>query len=138
MEGQAATITPNHLSFPGIESADHLVYTISHPLGPHDGSLFHIDSPGLEIRQFTQSDVNDMKIIYMPPLEDIGDEEKVTSFKFKSKLFLIIVLHSRHNTKSNCVEVRAVDSNSSSNRKSKKIEKKILDSNSNSNPNRYF
>ncbi|KAG7168269.1 Extracellular matrix protein FRAS1-like, partial [Homarus americanus] len=48
-EGQAVTITPGHLSFSGVESAEHLVYTITHPLGPSDGSLFHIDSPGLEL-----------------------------------------------------------------------------------------
>ncbi|KAB7500158.1 Extracellular matrix protein FRAS1 [Armadillidium nasatum] len=83
LEGQAVTITPSHLSFSGTDSADHLVYTITRPLGPNDGSLFHIDSPGLELRQFTQSDINEMKIIYMPPLGDIGDTEKVISFKFK-------------------------------------------------------
>lgn len=51
-------------------------------MGPYDGSLFNIDSPGLELRQFTQADINDMKIIYMPPLSDIGDEDKFFSFKF--------------------------------------------------------
>lgn len=84
LEGQAVTITPSHLAFSGVNSNDHLVYVITHPLAPNEGSLFHIDYPGLELRQFTQSDINDMKIIYMPPLEDLG-EEKVISFKFISK-----------------------------------------------------
>lgn len=104
-EGQAVSITPNHLSFSGVRSEEHLVYTITHPLGPHDGSLFHIDSPGLELRQFMQADINDMKIIYMPPLGDMGQEEKFFSFKFTGnylrlqhatlKKFLYCDVHSR-------------------------------------------
>ncbi|XP_076043694.1 extracellular matrix organizing protein FRAS1-like [Oratosquilla oratoria] len=84
LAGQAVTIAPNHLSFAGsqTQSSEHLVYTITHPLSPTQGSLFHIDSPGLELRQFTQADIDDMKIIYMPPLGDIGKEERVYSFKF--------------------------------------------------------
>lgn len=58
------------------------MYTITQPLPPHHGSLFHLDSPGLELRQFMQSDINDMKIVYMPPLEDLGQEDKYFSFKF--------------------------------------------------------
>lgn len=81
-EGQAVSITPQYLSFSGGKSPEHITYTITQPLGPYDGSLFNIDSPGLELRQFTQADINDMKIIYMPPLGDIGDEDKFFSFKF--------------------------------------------------------
>ncbi|KAK7080023.1 Extracellular matrix protein fras1 [Halocaridina rubra] len=81
-DGQAAQITQDHLSFMGVKSAEHLVYTITHPLRFGEGSLFHIDSPGLELRQFTQADINDMKIIYMPPLGDMVMEEKEYSFKF--------------------------------------------------------
>lgn len=81
-EGQAVAITPNHLSFAGAQSPEHLVYIITHPLGPLDGSLFNIDSPGLELHQFMQADINDMKIIYMPPLGDMGQEDKYFSFKF--------------------------------------------------------
>ncbi|XP_069157214.1 extracellular matrix organizing protein FRAS1 [Procambarus clarkii] len=81
-EGQAVTITQNHLSFAGAQSAEHLIYTITHPLGPYDGSLFHIDSPGLELRQFMQADINDMKIIYMPPFGDMGQDDKYFTFKF--------------------------------------------------------
>ncbi|CAL4077969.1 unnamed protein product, partial [Meganyctiphanes norvegica] len=82
MAGLAVTIDPSHLSFSGMKSAEHLVYTITHALTHDQGSLFHIDSPGLELRQFTQADINDMKIIYMPPFGDIGEEEKMFSFKF--------------------------------------------------------
>ncbi|XP_064121126.1 extracellular matrix organizing protein FRAS1-like isoform X1 [Macrobrachium nipponense] len=81
-DGQAALITQAHLSFVGVKSPEHLVYTITHPLSPNDGSLFHIDSPGLELRQFTQADIDDMKIIYMPPLGDMIMQEKQYSFKF--------------------------------------------------------
>ncbi|XP_063885992.1 extracellular matrix organizing protein FRAS1-like isoform X2 [Scylla paramamosain] len=81
-EGQALTLTPSHLSFSGMGPSEHLVYTITHPLGPLDGSLFHIDSPGLELRQFMQADISDMKIIYMPPFNDMGQEDKYFSFKF--------------------------------------------------------
>ncbi|KAK3859680.1 hypothetical protein Pcinc_034224 [Petrolisthes cinctipes] len=82
--GQAVILSPAHLSFTGTEggTGEHLVYTITHPLPPHHGSLFHLDSPGLELRQFMQSDINDMKIVYMPPLEDLGQEDKYFSFKF--------------------------------------------------------
>lgn len=87
------TLTPSHLSVPGVGPSEHLVYTITHPLGPQHGSLFHIDSPGLELRQFMQTDIDDMKIIYMPPFSDMGQEDKYFSFKFTGNKIEFSHLH---------------------------------------------
>ncbi|KAF2363062.1 VWFC domain [Trinorchestia longiramus] len=85
LEGQALTFTSAELNlFPSSSVSKHqIVYTITRPLGPDEGVLFHIDSPGLELREFTQFDVDNLKIIYLPPFASIGPAEKVYSFKFK-------------------------------------------------------
>lgn len=88
------TLTPSHLSVPGVGPSEHLKYTITLPLGPNDGSLFHIDSPGLELRHFMQTDIDDMKIIYIPPFSDMGQEDKFFSFKFTGRVLTSLLFQS--------------------------------------------
>lgn len=91
LEGQALTFTPEQFAaFSSLAASRHqIVYTITRPLGPDDGSLFHIDSPGLELNEFTQFDIDNFKIIYLPPFVSIGPEEKFFSFKFTGNILLM-------------------------------------------------
>ncbi|XP_013794564.2 extracellular matrix protein FRAS1-like [Limulus polyphemus] len=83
MEHHAMTISSSQLSFIPRNFEPHdVVYHITKHLAPGQGTLEHIDYLGQPIGQFTQGDVDDMKIIYRPPERDIGPKEELFSFKF--------------------------------------------------------
>ncbi|CAG5116316.1 unnamed protein product, partial [Candidula unifasciata] len=84
MENQIAPITNGHLAFSDINSPpENLVYTIVSPLREEDeGTVEHVDVPYSPLQQFTQADINNRQVIYRPPDEDIGEEEREVSFIF--------------------------------------------------------
>ena len=62
------TITPEVMSGrDGETPSDQLVFYISFPLGPGEGSIVHLDDHTRDIESFTQRDLNNLNIAYKPP-----------------------------------------------------------------------
>ncbi|XP_072023981.1 FRAS1-related extracellular matrix protein 1-like [Amphiura filiformis] len=62
------TITPEIMSGSDGETAsDQLVFFISQPLGPGEGSIVHLDDHTKDIESFSQQDLNNLNIAYKPP-----------------------------------------------------------------------
>ncbi|KFV14544.1 FRAS1-related extracellular matrix protein 1, partial [Tauraco erythrolophus] len=97
-ETEIAYLTKKHLHFIDVEEQDReLTYTIttspffSCTHGHSDaGKLFMVDTipklvkdpAALALQSFTQHAVNYMKVVYMPPLQDIGPEPQQVQFIF--------------------------------------------------------
>ncbi|XP_013419183.1 extracellular matrix protein FRAS1-like, partial [Lingula anatina] len=82
-ENQLVPIMSAHLAFENIDSDDRdIVYTITRPLQSTQGSVEHIREPFQPVFRFTQEDINMNKIIYRPPMTEIGPEEKKFTFDF--------------------------------------------------------
>lgn len=70
-------ITPDVLAATDIETDDRdLVFNITTPLGPGEGYIVSTDDRNQPISSFTQADVEDLKIAYVPPADD-SDEQRV-------------------------------------------------------------
>ncbi|XP_067377534.1 extracellular matrix protein FRAS1 isoform X3 [Channa argus] len=68
LEDRVTEITPSALSFVDSETpSEKLIYNITKPLPPGQGAIEHRDRPYKAVKQFTQADVNNGKIIYRPP-----------------------------------------------------------------------
>lgn len=65
---------------------DAIIYTVTRPLREGEGSLEHIDAPFRSTAHFTQADINNNRIVYRPPLSDVGTDEKEFSFFFTGNL----------------------------------------------------
>ncbi|XP_013870055.1 extracellular matrix organizing protein FRAS1 [Austrofundulus limnaeus] len=68
LEDQVTEITPSALSFIDSETpSEKLVYNITKPLLPGQGTIEHRDRPYKATKFFTQADIDNGKIIYRPP-----------------------------------------------------------------------
>ena len=62
------TITPEVMSgSDGETPSDQLVFFVSRPLGPGEGSIVHLDDHTRDIESFSQQDLNNLNIAYKPP-----------------------------------------------------------------------
>ncbi len=76
-------ITPDVIAAEDIETdADKLVFNITVPLGPGEGYITSTDDRTLPISSFTQKDVRDLKIAYVPPAED-SNEQRIFQFELE-------------------------------------------------------
>ncbi|KAG8515151.1 Extracellular matrix protein FRAS1, partial [Galemys pyrenaicus] len=67
-EDSLTMIQPHSLSFANSErSSGNIIYNITLPLHPSQGTIEHKDQPHSAIRYFTQDDINQGKIMYRPP-----------------------------------------------------------------------
>lgn len=83
MENQIVPLTFDHLAIGDYNtSKKDLVYRITSSLGEGEGTVEHVNFQFRPVLQFTQEDVNNRRIIYRPPEEDIGIEEREVSFMF--------------------------------------------------------
>ena len=79
-------ITRFDLAFTDTDSSDEdLVYHITRPLASADGTVEHIERPFVMVLQFSQEDINENRILYRPPKEEVGIAEKTVSFEFARK-----------------------------------------------------
>ena len=102
LENQVVPITNNQLSFNDVDTTtEELVYRITSPLHPQDGTLQLLDQPG-QVTHFTQEDVNQNKLLYKPPDDDIGLYEREVSFYFIRKLILCYLCCHKCHIKINC------------------------------------
>lgn len=70
-------ITPEIIAAEDLETdPDKLVFNITVPLGPGEGYITSTDDRNLPISSFTQKDVRDLKIAYVPPYSD-SDEMRI-------------------------------------------------------------
>ncbi|XP_053325499.1 FRAS1-related extracellular matrix protein 1-like [Spea bombifrons] len=96
-ETEIVRITKHNLHFTDTESPDsEIVYTVTAPCFswtpglPDAGRLISVDSPNSlrkdpsipVLTSFTQQAVNHMKVVYMPPIEDIGPDPILVQFEF--------------------------------------------------------
>ncbi|XP_072171221.1 extracellular matrix protein 3-like [Diadema setosum] len=94
-------ITPEILMAEDAETpVDMLVFNITSPLGPGEGYIVSTDDRNLPLSSFTQKDIRDLKIAYVPPADDsnvqrifqleleVVDSELATSVPFT---FMIVV-----------------------------------------------
>ncbi|XP_071953706.1 extracellular matrix organizing protein FRAS1-like [Antedon mediterranea] len=73
LEGTVTPIDRSNLAFTDPDSPDTLlIYNITVPFAPDQGSIENIDQPEFTIRYFTQADINAQRIVYRPPRRDIG------------------------------------------------------------------
>ena len=85
-------ITSQNLAYVDIDTDDHdIVYTITRPLAQEEGTIENVEQAFRPVRRFTQDDINKNKIIYRPPVTEIGANEKEFSFQFRSKNCLLIL-----------------------------------------------
>ncbi|KAH3869870.1 hypothetical protein DPMN_033043, partial [Dreissena polymorpha] len=83
LEGQLAAITPGSLHFvDDVTEPSGVKFTLTHPLGPRDGSLEHVERPSKNLKTFTQEDVNNNRIIYRPPFAELGFKQRDVFFYF--------------------------------------------------------
>ncbi|KAG8178825.1 hypothetical protein JTE90_015378 [Oedothorax gibbosus] len=69
-------ITPAVLSATDSETpSDQLVFNISRPLLPHQGSIVHLSDSTRPINSFKQSDLNNFEIAYKPPARSFKDRQ---------------------------------------------------------------
>ena len=86
LENQVVPISTDHLAFRDLDTPDdEIVYSVLHPLQSDEGTLEHVRNPFVTIRRFTQADINNNRIIYRPPLQEIGTDEKEFSFTFTGR-----------------------------------------------------
>ncbi|XP_036955362.1 extracellular matrix protein FRAS1 isoform X2 [Acanthopagrus latus] len=68
LEDRVTEITASALSFVDSETpSEKLIYNITKALPPGQGAIEHRDRPYMPVKDFTQADVNDGKIVYRPP-----------------------------------------------------------------------
>ncbi|XP_030272850.1 extracellular matrix organizing protein FRAS1 isoform X1 [Sparus aurata] len=68
LEDRVTEITSSALSFVDSETpSEKLIYNITKALPPGQGAIEHRDRPYTPVKDFTQADVNDGKIVYRPP-----------------------------------------------------------------------
>ncbi|MEE6460302.1 hypothetical protein FKM82_000916 [Ascaphus truei] len=68
LEDRLTVIGSRYLSFVDTESpSEKIVYNVTVPLQPNEGTLEHKDKPLLSVMYFTQADINNGKIAYRPP-----------------------------------------------------------------------
>ncbi|KAK7498552.1 hypothetical protein BaRGS_00010212, partial [Batillaria attramentaria] len=83
LENQVVPITSANLAYRDLDTRDRdLVYRLTSLLGDDEGTIEHIDFPLKPVLQFTQADINNNRIIYRPPDQEIGLREKEVSFTF--------------------------------------------------------
>ncbi|XP_043916303.1 extracellular matrix organizing protein FRAS1-like [Protopterus annectens] len=88
-EDSLTVILPSHLSFVDAKSEpDKVVYNITTPLPPNQGTIEHVDRPFSKVMHFTQADVNQRKIVYRPPTAPPHLQE-IYSFSFMGPLLLV-------------------------------------------------
>ncbi|XP_038063406.1 extracellular matrix protein 3-like [Patiria miniata] len=76
-------VTPEIIAAEDIETdPDKLVFNITVPLGPSEGYITSTDDRNLPISSFTQKDVRDLKIAYVPPASD-SDEMRIFQFELE-------------------------------------------------------
>ncbi|KAG8187463.1 hypothetical protein JTE90_009532 [Oedothorax gibbosus] len=82
LQNHPASITNDHLlvQINDVSSND-IVYMIAKKLLKEEGILENLDQPGLMLQSFTQSDINNLKIVYHPP-PYAGSSEKQFLFQF--------------------------------------------------------
>ena len=86
LENQVVPITSSHLAYRDLDTLDRdLVYRLTSLLGEDEGTVEHIDFPFKPVLQFTQQDINNNRILYRPPDQEIGLAEKEVSFSFVCK-----------------------------------------------------
>ncbi|OCT97312.1 hypothetical protein XELAEV_18009537mg [Xenopus laevis] len=67
-EDRLTVIGSHYLSFVDAESpSEKIVYNVTVPLRPNEGTLEHKERPLSSVPYFTQADINQGKIIYQPP-----------------------------------------------------------------------
>ncbi|KAM9330542.1 extracellular matrix organizing protein FRAS1 [Gastrophryne carolinensis] len=82
IEDRTTVIGSHYLSFVDAESpSEKIVYNVTVPLQPHEGTLEHKDRPRSPIRYFTQADINQGYIIYRPP-RAAAHMREITDFSF--------------------------------------------------------
>ena len=82
-ENQIVPISSTHLAFSDQDTPPSgITYRITSLLNEEEGSVEHEDFPFKSILKFTQKDVDQGKILYRPPQQEIGTEEMTVSFKF--------------------------------------------------------
>ncbi|XP_060043899.1 extracellular matrix organizing protein FRAS1 isoform X2 [Erinaceus europaeus] len=68
-EDGLTVIQPHSLSFVNSKKpSGKIIYNITLPLYPDQGTIEHRDRPHVPIRYFTQEDINQGKVLYRPPL----------------------------------------------------------------------
>ncbi|XP_069123568.1 extracellular matrix organizing protein FRAS1-like [Argopecten irradians] len=83
LENQVVPISSSNLAFEDMDTPDTaIVYTVTRPLRDGEGTLEHIDTPFRPTSRFTQADINNNRIVYRPPLSDVGTKEREFSFYF--------------------------------------------------------
>lgn len=87
LENQLVPITRSNLAFQNTEISGEtgIHYNVTHPLKSKDGSLEHIERPSEHIEYFTQEDVDNNRIVYRPPNDELGDKEKEVFFYFTGR-----------------------------------------------------
>lgn len=93
MKGQALNFSPDIFAkYRSVSSSSHeIIYTLAKALEEQDGLIFHIDSPGLDILEFTHFDIENYKIMYIPPMNDHNQEENIVSFKFTGLVHIFLL-----------------------------------------------
>ena len=76
-------LTPEIITAEDAETdPDKLIFNITVPLGPGEGYITSTDDRNLPISSFTQKDVRDLKIAYVPPADD-SNEQRIFQFELE-------------------------------------------------------
>ncbi|XP_025024783.1 extracellular matrix protein FRAS1 isoform X2 [Python bivittatus] len=68
LEDRVTPIQPHHLSFINSQiPSEEIIYNVTVPLPPDQGVVEHRDKPFSPVASFTQTDINNGKIVYRPP-----------------------------------------------------------------------
>ncbi|GFR80617.1 extracellular matrix protein FRAS1 [Elysia marginata] len=85
-ENQIVPISSVHLAYHDQDTdPSNIVYRITSLLNNEEGSVEHENFPYRPVLQFTQQDVDQGKILYRPPEQEIGTDQMVVSFNFVGK-----------------------------------------------------
>ncbi|XP_060542993.1 extracellular matrix organizing protein FRAS1 [Pantherophis guttatus] len=68
LEDRVTPIQPHQLSFVNSQTpSEEITYNVTVPLPPNQGMVEHRDKPFFPVAAFTQTDINNGKIVYRPP-----------------------------------------------------------------------
>ncbi|KAK3090989.1 hypothetical protein FSP39_016284, partial [Pinctada imbricata] len=84
LENQVVPISKTNLVVLDLDTEDSDIrYSVIRPLGQGEGTLEHVQNPFVSISRFTQEDINNNRVIYRPPLQEIGTDEREFYFTFQ-------------------------------------------------------
>ena len=83
LENHVTPISSTNLAYQDSDTEDKdIIFSIIKPLAPGEGTLESVSHPFTPIARFSQEDINNNRILYRPPVKELGAQEREFFFTF--------------------------------------------------------